>query len=1077
MSEERTPSRWKIETVEHAMGSAATAVVTAAVEVGVPVATVDRFEEIAELGRGGMGRVFTAHDRLLGRVVAVKHALTDDAGTLARFAREIQIAARLQHPGVLSVLDAGRDEHGRPFFVMNKVEGQSLERVIGDAEGVRARLAFVGNVAAIVEATAYAHACGVIHRDIKPANILIGRFGESLLIDWGIARISDESVEPAGRSEATSDLTQYGAAIGTPGFMPPEQARGEPAGPTADVYALGSTLFFALTGVRPFAALVATESIAQVANDASPDFAAISDEVPADLVAIVRRAMAPRVADRYQDAGALAADLRAFLAGQLVAAHRYTTRERLARWLRRHRRVVTLAGIAVLAIAIVGVVALRNVIAARDDAEHARSDAEVRLADLLENLALSNPDYALARLAELPAASPVWRHAHGIAATAIHAGAARGLELGTSFAVPEARPDGREIVVIESGWRALRFIEPSLRGTTTRLSLDTEASRVQWVENGAALLVTTKDRGLLHVDRASLRVRRLEIDPVETLALVASSSLIVADKKLRVLDLAGGTTRELARDVVDATRLQDATLCVTTTGIVVVRDDGAIVSVSSEPGLAEAQPGGRRFAYAVRDTVVEQAWDGAALAERARWQTPSQVARLLYSGDALLARFDGSLYALGPGGPRRLRIDRIPMGTAWQPDGLYALLGNEIAWVTARGAIRLVRGHSHYMSVSVAGDYLLAVDFRGTLRAWRRRDLLHVAELPAAHAIDLAGIGDDALLVTGAVGDEAMRRVWQISATSLESTLLARSPIPDSPLGPTFRCESRGRWLAHAGDAFERPAPLFEAGVEAWRPVGVDVRAVLGCVRDIVGLWLVDAVELRDRHDLSRVIARIAAPDAKGAAFGPGGVLLHRADETFALFDASGHMLRTHAVGTIEAFALDELGRVLYERDGALFLWTRGASRRLDAASPGLRVTSIGAERDSFVVRGAATTLASSTDVMLWVDRDGNVTQALNAGAQPRLSGDRLVTADAKGIVTIASTLDGTIVRLDMPEFEDTATVIGDRLVAFSRSLGIIRAIRLDDVPRDAGELRAWVRSTSNAEIRPGATFATFPSP
>ncbi|HSD90130.1 MAG TPA: serine/threonine-protein kinase, partial [Kofleriaceae bacterium] len=185
----------------------------------------ERFEPRGELGRGGMGRVDEAFDRALGREVAIKHMLSHSDVDLARFEREARITARLEHPGIVPIHDAGRSADGTPYYVMRRVDGQPLSELV-DGKPLADRLRLVPNILAACDATGFAHARGIVHRDIKPTNILIGPFGETLLIDWGLAR-EVESREAAAPSQPPSDpsLTRAGTVAGTPGFMSPEQAR------------------------------------------------------------------------------------------------------------------------------------------------------------------------------------------------------------------------------------------------------------------------------------------------------------------------------------------------------------------------------------------------------------------------------------------------------------------------------------------------------------------------------------------------------------------------------------------------------------------------------------------------------------------------------------------------------------------------------------------------------------------------------------------------------------------------------------------------------------------------------------
>ncbi|HEX7837328.1 MAG TPA: serine/threonine-protein kinase, partial [Kofleriaceae bacterium] len=204
--------------------------------------------EIGEmLGRGGMGEVLLGHDGTIGRDIAIKRMRQPDASFEAetRFLREAKIQARLQHPAIVPVHELGRDADGRPYFTMKRLAGRTLYQLLGEAPP-RLLRAFV-DVCLAIE---FAHSCGVIHRDIKPTNIMLGDFGEVYVLDWGVARVLGEGDEhPSVRDIVTAPgETQTGAAMGTPGYMAPEQALGYGITPAVDVYALGCVLFEILTG-------------------------------------------------------------------------------------------------------------------------------------------------------------------------------------------------------------------------------------------------------------------------------------------------------------------------------------------------------------------------------------------------------------------------------------------------------------------------------------------------------------------------------------------------------------------------------------------------------------------------------------------------------------------------------------------------------------------------------------------------------------------------------------------------------------------------------------------------------------
>jgi eukaryotic-like serine/threonine-protein kinase len=454
---------------------------------GGPPSAPSRFSLGHELGRGGMGSVYAAHDTVLGREVAIKHALADDAGALRLFEREAKITAQLEHPSIVPVHDAGRDDDGRPYYVMRRLDGEPLADRVARAPDVEARLGLVPHVLAAVDAAAFAHARGVIHRDIKPWNILLGDYGETVLIDWGLARRLDD--KEADEVFATQ-------AVGTPGYMAPEQVRGEAIDTRADVYALGATLLHVLIG-KATVDTTPTEWMAEAALGPAPPIDKLDPEVPVELVAIVTKAMAPKPSDRYADAVEMAADLRAFLTGKLVAAHRYTTGQRIARFVRRHRVAVATATAALIAVAVTAVLAIQNVVVERDRARDAEAEAadraELMLVERASTLAVEDPTRAVALLRTLPLTSRHLKRARDVATKASANGIAHGRKVHSDAVRSLAfAPDGRRLASTSNdGTLQVHDIEANTSRILARTA--TPLGELVWADRGATILFASDD--------------------------------------------------------------------------------------------------------------------------------------------------------------------------------------------------------------------------------------------------------------------------------------------------------------------------------------------------------------------------------------------------------------------------------------------------------------------------------------------------------------------------------------------------------------------------------------------------------
>ena len=346
-----------------------------------PVRDEQRYEVRHEHGRGGMGRILAVWDRRMHREVARKELLpgeaTGQSRVIARFLREARITGRLQHPSIIPVHEIGVGENGALYYTMKLVRGRTLRQAIKSATTLESRLALLPHFLDLCQAIAYAHAHGVIHRDIKPSNVMIGEFGETQVIDWGLAKEvgSAEGAtrpgQPAGDEEFGQELTMAGQLLGTPHYMAPEQAAGkhDELDERADVYALGAVLYEVLTGSRPYQASTGLEVLRKAASEPPSPPEQLCPEAPPALIAVCRRAMERDPSARYTTAAELAEEITLYQAGARVRAYEYGTAELLGRFLRRHRPVVVTVCLALGLLSGLGIYSYLS-LRARHAAEH-----------------------------------------------------------------------------------------------------------------------------------------------------------------------------------------------------------------------------------------------------------------------------------------------------------------------------------------------------------------------------------------------------------------------------------------------------------------------------------------------------------------------------------------------------------------------------------------------------------------------------------------------------------------------------------------------------------------------------------
>ncbi len=991
-----------------------------------------RYTLVSHHAKGGMGRVLIVHDEYLGRNIALKELLPpgspqngeekpspirQSAALVARFLQEARITSQLEHPAIVPVYELGRRQDGSVYYTMRLVRGRTFADALKNCKTLDLRLRLLSNFTSLCQAMAYAHSRGVIHRDIKPANVMLGAFGETVVLDWGLAKVRDTEdihVEDIRDSLDLLDVdgdhaapkTAYGKALGTPHYMPPEQAGGriEAIDERSDVYSLGAVLYEILTGCTPYSGKNTREILEKVITARPIPVPEAEPDAPPELAVICAKAMEKDPARRYQSATELAEEVQRFIDGSLVRAYRYTLRQMMSHYYARHRTAVNTALAFAVVLLVVGVCSYVSILQARNREAAQRAVAETQAYQSQIHLAQAYINtHETARASEV-----LWKTAP----------AGRGWEW--RYLLNQANPDAYTVELPEADLFSAVFSPDGTRiGTNT-------------YPRTPAIYEAATGRKLADMEGEPIRCDKTAFSPDGALYIACGGGNVI-----QVWDAATGRRRlRLTQQAVNQGAVFNAA--------------GTLLFAGYNDGKVRAHD------LATGNVAFEM--DAAASPVNAAAMSPTKERLLTMAGTDTLQLWDLA--------GRTPLFSITGLWPVFSPDGTrIATVQNAdaVLWDAETGA-ELRRFRKHVSAVydlrfNTAGNRLLSASGDGSVCLWDTAtgELLRQYVLPDARpAMQAFFLGDESAVLaysgdnTGLVFPGAsVYPAYQFQGRGRMGEMAALQPN-----GPLFLMVPNGQHL------FQTVNPLAPTGVEsvvaspnsdtvshsALSSSATGTLLALSLDGDNGGISLVDT-------DAKRCLCRFAAAFGNftkySALSADGARLVLTADShvPVAVNDPAGTPVWTAFTGhdaRITALAMRPDGRQAASGDlsGTVFLWNTGTAnmeKALPAQSAAVRCLNFS---------GDGNRLLSATQdgtVTLWAVGTGTATLTLAKQAQPMVTAafnagaDRILTLTTGGAVQQWDADTGTLLATtpagqgrDGARFEEDAMeaqfLPGDRL-------------------------------------------------